>query len=321
MVESISRFLGITVSILILTFLGVPPGGLLLVGLIGGFLSVPWGDSNKFLSPIFTISVTNGILWFITNNQINSGPYPGYMGPGSGYSREQRQEQLRFIISGLNDPPSSNWFENWELFVVMMVVGSVIGFVVQNQNPPETVFYPHDEDRTIPFEYLWTRLPVIETYQYGRPKIEGILSDGKLEGPFQENSFWGPRVRGSYQEGLLHGPYSEYQSETRKLLVSGHYNGGNKTGVWFESGVLRDYHGTQSTWSPSVPPPSGWSPPKRIVERPQTESSSPSPSPDPEPQVDSSPTDSLQSLTDMKNEGLITEEEFQSKKKELLDRL
>jgi hypothetical protein len=182
----IDRLRPFLVSLLIidLVWLGVPPMGLLVVGLIGGFLSVPSGDSNKFLSPLLTIGITNGILGFIMNNQISSTPR---LSPSS--SRDEISSVISGILSQGNDPPG-NWFENWELFVVMMVVGSVVGIVYQNQ--------------------------------------------------------------------------------------------------------------------------------KQTV---QTVSSSPSPSPDPEPQVESSPRDSLQSLTEMKNEGLITEEEFDSKKKELLDRL
>jgi hypothetical protein len=178
------RILLVTVSIFVLVYMGVPPMGLLFVGLIGGFLSVPSGDSNKLLSPLLTIPITNGILWLIMNIQISSTPR---LSPSS--SRDEISSVISGILSQGNDPPG-NWFENWELFVVMMVVGSVVGVVYQNQN-----------------------------------------------------------------------------------------------------------------------------------QTPQTESSSPSPSPDPEPQVESSPRDSLQSLTEMKNEGLITEEEFDSKKKELLDRL
>jgi len=169
--ETFIRFLVVTLSLLGLVYMGVPTTGLLLLGLIGGFLSVPTKDTNKFLSPLLTIGVTNVVLWVLVQSQISSTPR---LSPSS--SPGEISSVISGIVSGGNQP-LSNWFERWELFVVMMVVGSVVGILVQNRNPVTQTVSSTPQPSSSPSDSLQSLTDM---------KEKGLITDEEFESKKKE---------------------------------------------------------------------------------------------------------------------------------------
>ena len=165
------RFLIVTLSLLGLVCLGVPTTGLLLLGLIGGFLSVPTKDTNKFLSPLLTIGVTNVVLWVLVQSQISSTPR---LSPSS--SPGEISSVISGIVSGGNQP-LSNWFERWELFVVMMVMGSIVGILVQNRNPVTQTVSSTPQPSSSPSDSLQSLTDM---------KEKGLITDEEFESKKKE---------------------------------------------------------------------------------------------------------------------------------------